>query len=586
MSENQPSAAEAPAAAPDAPKPVVADTDSLSCQWDKCSEKCTSAEALFEHICEKHVGRKSTNNLNLTCGWNSCRTTTVKRDHITSHIRVHVPLKPHKCDFCGKAFKRPQDLKKHVKTHADDSVLLRSPEQHGGPSGYRQGGKGLLMANPHHLAATATGYYDHASQMHPGPPPQYGSAHHAPHPGYYAPQQPAYGPVYYNVSHGGDMGHHAAYDSRRRGYEALNDFFGDAKRRQIDPSSYEQVGQRLMALQGIPIHGGGIAEYMPAAPQMVAVGGHHGGGHGGGHGGPMPPHHYALPPMPNLRTKNDLMNIDQFLEQMQSTVYESSNAAAAAGVQQPGSHYTHQAMNFRQSHSPPSAPLHHPSHVNHASSAQVTAPMMASHSTQSNASGTPALSPPSSSVSYSSGHSPSSSHGMSPIARSSTAAYPSLPAVTLGYPPHSTTAPTSTLGTNFDSDPRRRYSGGMLQRSANSRDDGASSPLSDDSRGSKESTPRPEAIVKSTRAHNIDPALSGALSPGSQSDSESARDRAEELWIENIRVIEALRQLIAEKIGRKEYIDEDEDSVMVDAKSPSPEKSSESLYPVLRAHED
>ena len=93
---------------------------------------------LKDHICEKHVGRKSTNNLNLTCGWNSCRTTTVKRDHITSHIRVHVPLKPHKCDFCGKAFKRPQDLKKHVKTHADDSVLLRSPEQHGQNGGYGQ----------------------------------------------------------------------------------------------------------------------------------------------------------------------------------------------------------------------------------------------------------------------------------------------------------------------------------------------------------------------------------------------------------------------------------------------------------------
>lgn len=40
---------------------------------------------------------------------------------------MHVPLKPHKCDFCGKAFKRPQDLKKHVKTHADDSEI-RSPE--------------------------------------------------------------------------------------------------------------------------------------------------------------------------------------------------------------------------------------------------------------------------------------------------------------------------------------------------------------------------------------------------------------------------------------------------------------------------
>ncbi len=77
------------------------------------------------------MGRKSTNNLNLVCQWNQCRTTTVKRDHITSHIRVHVPLKPHKCDFCGKSFKRPQDLKKHVKTHADDSVLVagRAPQQ-------------------------------------------------------------------------------------------------------------------------------------------------------------------------------------------------------------------------------------------------------------------------------------------------------------------------------------------------------------------------------------------------------------------------------------------------------------------------
>jgi len=81
-----------------------------------------------DHVCERHIGRKSTNNLNLTCHWGSCRTTTVKRDHITSHVRVHVPLKPHKCQSCGKAFKRPQDLKKHVKTHADESVLLASPD--------------------------------------------------------------------------------------------------------------------------------------------------------------------------------------------------------------------------------------------------------------------------------------------------------------------------------------------------------------------------------------------------------------------------------------------------------------------------
>lgn len=45
-----------------------------------------------------------------------------------------MPLKPHKCDFCGKSFKRPQDLKKHVKTHADDSVLVpgRNPQDQSG----------------------------------------------------------------------------------------------------------------------------------------------------------------------------------------------------------------------------------------------------------------------------------------------------------------------------------------------------------------------------------------------------------------------------------------------------------------------
>lgn len=133
----------------EAPRQVIAADDNLSCQWDKCNERCTSAETLFvskqdseiiygrststcsncliqDHICEKHVGRKSTNNLNLTCGWNSCRTTTVKRDHITSHIRVHVPLKPHKCDFCGKAFKRPQDLKKHVKVGFQSESVYKS----------------------------------------------------------------------------------------------------------------------------------------------------------------------------------------------------------------------------------------------------------------------------------------------------------------------------------------------------------------------------------------------------------------------------------------------------------------------------
>lgn len=90
----------------------------LECKWLNCKMSFDSPEVLYNHLCDVHVGRKSTNNLSLTCRWVNCRVITVKRDHITSHIRVHVPLKPYKCDFCKKQFKRPQDLKKHVKTHA------------------------------------------------------------------------------------------------------------------------------------------------------------------------------------------------------------------------------------------------------------------------------------------------------------------------------------------------------------------------------------------------------------------------------------------------------------------------------------
>jgi len=105
----------------------------------------------------------------------------------------------------------------------------------------------------------------------------------------------------------------------------------------------------------------------------------------------------------------------------------------------------------------------------------------------------------------------------------------------------------------------------------------------------KELTPRPEHIKTSLSA-NIDPALGGGIvspavsSPGERSESgDSAKDRAEEAWISNIRVVEALRKLISDRLERKEY---DEDEEMTGTESKVEVKTSASLYPVLRADDD
>ncbi|KAG7933376.1 hypothetical protein OGATHE_001982 [Ogataea polymorpha] len=97
------------------------DEGPLQCKWKDCTKFCDDAKTLYQHVCDFHVGRKSNKNLELSCQWDGCRVVTVKRDHITSHVRVHIPLKPFACNMCSKKFKRPQDLKKHTKTHFDDS---------------------------------------------------------------------------------------------------------------------------------------------------------------------------------------------------------------------------------------------------------------------------------------------------------------------------------------------------------------------------------------------------------------------------------------------------------------------------------
>jgi uncharacterized Zn-finger protein len=67
------------------------------CKWRGCTERFMDDQTLFEHVNEQHIGRKKNDNLCLSCHWENCRVICSKRDHITSHLKVHIPIKPYKC---------------------------------------------------------------------------------------------------------------------------------------------------------------------------------------------------------------------------------------------------------------------------------------------------------------------------------------------------------------------------------------------------------------------------------------------------------------------------------------------------------
>lgn len=440
-----------------------------------------------------------------------------------------------------------------------------------------------VVADLQALAATATGYYPNdgigpnAGPYHQNPGAQAAAAFYG-----NAPPSSAYGNVYYAVN---QQGLNSDYEIRKRAaYDALNEFFGDAKRRIIDPATYYDVGARLAGLQGIqlPVVAGGyggVPDYHGGAGTVVSP----------AHAAP--PHQYSLP-LPNLRTKSDLVNIDQFLDQLQTTVYENSNHAAAAGVAQAGTHILHSGIGFRSSNSPPG--VHGQAHQPSASHATAATPLSAPTTE------TPALTPASSVLSYTSGQSPNSvhsSHTISPTSRASAGSmYPTLPSVTAmsdmpsNYPATSSAAPSALAPYNQDS--RRRLSEHLLQKSAPDHDQRSNDPM--DTSDDQASTPRDHGSRRSSGAPEVqrlsiqspgaalDPSLRSPSQHSASSSDHNMSESMQESWVENIRIIERLRGFIKEKLERGDFDDSPEE----ESAAREPNSDEHNLYPILRAVRD
>lgn len=267
---------------------------------------------------------------------------------------------------------------------------------------------------------------------------------------------------------------------------------------------------------------------------------------------------YSLP-LPNARTKNDLQDIDKFLEQLQTTVYENSNHAAAAGVAQPGVHSMHTGEYF-SNHDTQYNTNNSPHSFNAALNMPGGGPGLHNTANSTPVSDTPELTPGSSYSYSSSGQSPTSDHSRASLSGySSSQLYPGLPAVTgmsdmgAGYPTM-TSAPAPSLASGLEAFDSRRYSGGRLQRQAPGQDVDMAD-ADDGSRTPKASDAKPP--IKGTSS--IDPALRADDDKSSNGSATTPLDdRRQEEWVENIRVIEALKKYIADRLKNGDYENTDE----------------------------
>lgn len=170
--------------------------------------------------------------------------------------------------------------------------------------------------------------------------------------------------------------------------------------------------------------------------------------------------------------------------------------------------------------------------------------------------------------------------------------YPTLPGITSAAMSNGLySASSSALGSQFD-DQRRRYSGGRLQkgqplRSMTMRNedemdttsDGTVTPKARSSYsppGLSKSPPRSLRHKVEVPPSNIDPALTGASSPGNGELDERSVENSDQ-WVQLMRTVENMRGWIKERLDRGDYELEQEGNT-------TPKRGQEhtpSFYPVL-----
>lgn len=150
----------------------------------------------------------------------------------------------------------------------------------------------------------------------------------------------------------------------------------------------------------------------------------------------------------------------------------------------------------------------------------------------------------------------------------------------------------ATLSGMYNEDERRRYLGGMLQHAAPAKRGDSDMDVASDGSATPPASVINRAAKKgkgktSPKDSVIDPALSGEAGTPK---SEGKEEDREQIWVQNMRLIEWMRDMIKKRLERGDYVEdgtetnkEEPDTEMTGNEERIKEKTDqEQLYPVLR----